>query len=82
MKPIIRQYVEQARDIEKSGQEITFKKTAQFAMLAEFKAMLDAMRGRQRGYLLFFASAKQAKTRHARVEKYIPAILEGKDLDD
>jgi uncharacterized protein YdeI (YjbR/CyaY-like superfamily) len=38
--------------------------------------------GRQRGYLLYFSSAKQSKTRKERVEKYIPKILEGKGLDD
>ena len=38
--------------------------------------------GRQRAYLLHFSGAKQAKTRQARVEKYIPQILEGKGIDD
>ncbi|MFN7599968.1 MAG: YdeI/OmpD-associated family protein, partial [Bacteroidota bacterium] len=30
----------------------------------------------------YFSSAKQAKTREARMEKYIPHILKGKGLDD
>ncbi|MEO6302194.1 MAG: YdeI/OmpD-associated family protein, partial [Bacteroidia bacterium] len=38
--------------------------------------------GRQRGYLLYFSSAKQVKTREARIEKYIPQIMDGKGLDD
>jgi uncharacterized protein YdeI (YjbR/CyaY-like superfamily) len=38
--------------------------------------------GRQRGYLLFFGAAKQAKTREARIEKSVPRILKGKGLDD
>ena len=38
--------------------------------------------GRQRAYLLYFASAKQVKTRTDRVKKYIPQILAGKGLDD
>jgi uncharacterized protein YdeI (YjbR/CyaY-like superfamily) len=38
--------------------------------------------GRQRGYLLYFAAAKQASTSEARVEKYTPLIIEGKGLDD
>jgi uncharacterized protein YdeI (YjbR/CyaY-like superfamily) len=38
--------------------------------------------GRQRGYLLYFSSAKQSKTRAARIEKYMPQILNGKGLDD
>jgi len=31
---------------------------------------------------LSFASAKQTKTREARIEKYIPQILKGKGLED
>jgi uncharacterized protein YdeI (YjbR/CyaY-like superfamily) len=38
--------------------------------------------GRQRGYLLYFSSAKQAKTRNERIEKYIPKIFDGKGLED
>jgi len=38
--------------------------------------------GRQRAYLLHFSSAKQAKTREARVEKCTPQILKGKGMDD
>jgi uncharacterized protein YdeI (YjbR/CyaY-like superfamily) len=38
--------------------------------------------GRQRAYLLHFSSAKQSKTRAARVEKCLPRILGGKGLDD
>ena len=38
--------------------------------------------GRQRAYLLHFSSAKQSKTREARVEKCIPQIMDGLGLDD
>ena len=38
--------------------------------------------GRQREYLLYFAGAKQSKTRESRVEKCIPKILKGKGLKD
>jgi uncharacterized protein YdeI (YjbR/CyaY-like superfamily) len=38
--------------------------------------------GRQRGYLIYFAAAKQAKTREARIQKCTPAILKGKGLYD
>ena len=38
--------------------------------------------GRQRGYLLYFSSAKQPQTREGRIEKCAPKILEGKGLDD
>ncbi|MDQ3109601.1 MAG: DUF1801 domain-containing protein [Bacteroidota bacterium] len=49
------------------------------SLKAAFKALTP---GRQRGYLLYFSSAKQSKTREARIEKYIKQILKGKGLDD
>lgn len=38
--------------------------------------------GLQRGYNLYFKGAKQAKTRAARVEKYLKRILDGKGFSD
>ena len=38
--------------------------------------------GKQRGYLLYFSSAKQSKTRDTRIEKHIEQILKGEGLDD
>ena len=49
------------------------------ALKTAFKALTP---GRQRGYLLYFSSAKQAKTREERVAKYTKHILNGKGLDD
>jgi uncharacterized protein YdeI (YjbR/CyaY-like superfamily) len=46
------------------------------------KAFSALTPGRQRGYLLYFSSAKQSKTREARIEKYMPQILKGKGLED
>jgi uncharacterized protein YdeI (YjbR/CyaY-like superfamily) len=62
-------------------------------MPEEFKAKLDKTPklkkafealtpGRQRGYLLHFAAAKQSKTRESRIEKCIPMIMEGRGLND
>lgn len=92
-KNSIKAYVYEAIEIEKAGLKVKLKKTAEFAMPDEFKNALAKNKdlktafekltpGRQRGYLLFFGSAKQAKTREARIEKYTPAILEGKGVDD
>jgi uncharacterized protein YdeI (YjbR/CyaY-like superfamily) len=69
------------------------KKTAEFKMPEEFQTALNEMSelksafykltpGRQRGYLLYFSSAKQSKTINERVEKYITKILDGKGLED
>jgi uncharacterized protein YdeI (YjbR/CyaY-like superfamily) len=38
--------------------------------------------GRQREYNLHIADAKQAKTREARIDKYVPQILAGKGMRD
>lgn len=93
LAPIVKAYIDEAIDVEKSGLKVEFKKTKELAMPEEFKGRLDAMPelkkaftaltpGRQRAYLLHFSSAKQSKTREARVEKNIPRILKGIGLDD
>ena len=49
------------------------------ALKAAFEALTP---GRQREYNLYFSSARQAKTRAARVEKYAPKILAGRGFRD
>lgn len=46
------------------------------------KAFNDLTPGRQRAYVLHFSSAKQSKTRTARIEKCLPKILAGKGIND
>ncbi|MGN7987907.1 YdeI/OmpD-associated family protein [Pedobacter sp. 22226] len=93
MKAILKAYILEAIEIEKAGLKVELKKTTEYAIPEEFQSKLDQIPdlkaafealtpGRQRGYLLYFSSAKQSKTREARVEKYIPQILSGKGLDD
>lgn len=90
---IIKSYIYEAIEVEKAGLQVEMKKTDEFEMPEEFQSALDdnpALKlafealtpGRQRGYLLHFAHAKQSKTRTARIEKYTPHILEGKGLND
>jgi uncharacterized protein YdeI (YjbR/CyaY-like superfamily) len=89
----IRDYVYEAVEIEESGAKVEYKKTKEFTMPEEFQNRLNKLPalkkafesltpGRQRGYLLHFSSAKQAKTRESRIEKCVPNILEGKGLED
>ena len=93
LEPVIKGYIQQAIDAEKAGLKVTLKKTAGFTVPEEFQARLDEVPGlkaaftaltpgRQRGYLLHFAAPKQAKTRAARVEKYLEHILAGRGLED
>lgn len=93
MKATLKAYIYEAIELEKAGMKVKLKKTKEFAVPEEFQKKLDksaALKkafyaltpGRQRGYLLYFASAKQSKTRTERVEKYAKHILKGKGLED
>jgi uncharacterized protein YdeI (YjbR/CyaY-like superfamily) len=86
-------YILEAIELEKAGAEVEYKQTEDFEVAAEFQARLDntpslkaafeaLTPGRQRGYLLHFAGAKQSATRAARVEKHVRAIYAGKGLQD
>ena len=93
MRSLLKAYVRDAIEVQKSGVKITRKKTSDFKIPAEFKSKLDASPalkkafrsltpGRQRGYIFHISSAKQSATRAARVEKCTPRILHGKGLLD
>lgn len=90
---VLKTYIFQAIEVEKAGLKVELKKTTEFAVSDEFQQKLDALPalkkafealtpGRQRAYLLHFLQPKQSQTRLARVEKYIPQILDGKGLND
>jgi uncharacterized protein YdeI (YjbR/CyaY-like superfamily) len=89
----LKAYIAEAIQVEKTGLEVTLKKTSDYKIPAEFQSRLDkspalkaAFRaltpGRQRAYLFYFAQAKQSSTRAARVDKAAPRILKGKGLTD
>lgn len=93
LEPILKAYIFEAIEVEKSGLKVEMKKTAEFAVSEEFQAKLDEnpvlekafkalTPGRQRAYLLHFSQPKQAKTREARIEKSMEAILNGLGLND
>ena len=90
---ILAAYIREAIEVEKSGKQVALKETSDYPMPEELlqamqanpdlKTAFEALTpGRQRGYLLHFASAKQSKTRTARIEKYTPKILAGKGMQD
>jgi Uncharacterized protein conserved in bacteria len=93
LEPVIKAYIYEAIEVEKSGQKVTLKKVSEYEMPEElqkklhknaaFKKAFNALTpGRQRGYILFFAAAKQPQTRESRIEKYTKQILSGKGLND
>jgi uncharacterized protein YdeI (YjbR/CyaY-like superfamily) len=92
-KAAVKAYIREAIAVEKSGAKVPMKSAAQFDVPEEFqkrlkqdpglaKAFHSLTPGRQKGYLLHFAGAKQSTTRTARVEKHAPRILKGLGLDD
>ena len=92
-KSTIKAYIKEAVKIDKAGLKVELKKTTEYKIPVEFKTVLDDMPelktafqsltpGRQRGYLLYFSTAKQSKTRENRIEKYLQQILDGKGLED
>jgi uncharacterized protein YdeI (YjbR/CyaY-like superfamily) len=92
-KAAIKAYIQEAIALEKSGARVKKKSATQYDVPEEFRQRLDddvelaeAFRaltpGRQKGYLLYFAAAKQSATRAARVEKHAPRILKGLGLND
>ncbi|SMF47948.1 YdeI/OmpD-associated family protein [Pseudobacteriovorax antillogorgiicola] len=92
LKPVIKSYIKEAIKISEAGLKVAppseqldlpeellnaFKKDKAFK-----KAFEGLTPGRQRGYQIHFSSAKQVKTREARIEKCKPQILKGKGLQD
>ncbi len=93
MESILKAYIFEAIEVEKSGLKVNFKKTTEFLIPKEFQNKLDEILslknafnaltpGRQRAYILYFSAPKQSKTRESRVEKCMKQILNGKGLND
>ena len=91
MKSILKAYIREAIAVEKSGMKVKLKKTSDLKVPEEFQLMLDEFPnlkaafdgltpGRQRAYIYHFSAPKQAKTREARVRKFMPHILKGKGI--
>ncbi len=90
---VIKDYLQRAVEVEKSGEKVEFKKTSEFEVPEElkevfeqdpaFKIAFEALTpGRQRGYLLYFGRAKQPATRISRIQKHRDRIFEGKGIHD
>jgi uncharacterized protein YdeI (YjbR/CyaY-like superfamily) len=93
MEDIVKAYIHEAIEVEKTGLEVKFKETSEFTIPEELQNQFDEMPelktafealtpGRQRGYLLYFSAPKQSKTRIARIEKCTQQILDGRGLKD
>ncbi|KIX19725.1 hypothetical protein SY27_16820 [Flavobacterium sp. 316] len=89
LKTVIKAYIFEAIEVEKTGLEVKMKKTSEYEISRELEqefendsdfktAFYNLTPGRQRGYLLHFSDAKQSKTRVSRIEKARPKIFDGK----
>ncbi|WP_176585888.1 YdeI/OmpD-associated family protein [Priestia megaterium] len=90
---ILKAYIYEAIEVEKNGLKVEAKKPEEFVIPEELQRKFDetpALKtafealtpGRQRAYILYFSTAKQSKTREARIEKHMENILNGKGLND
>ena len=93
LSALIKEYIYEAIEIEKAGLKVQRADNTQLELVDELTQKLDAdltlkqafenlTPGRQRAYNIYFKAAKQSKTRHTRIEKYIPRILSGKGIND
>ena len=93
LETIIKQYIKEAIQVERSGMKVEMKKVSDYEMPDELSqkfnenpafevAFRNLTPGRQKGYLLYFNKTKQSKTRMARIEKYEARIFNGKGMLD
>jgi uncharacterized protein YdeI (YjbR/CyaY-like superfamily) len=90
---VLKSYVRQAIDLEKSGAKVELENAPEPTLPVELKNKLaknSALKkafaaltpGRQRAYIFFFSAPKQSKTRESRIDKYTPQILKGQGMYD
>jgi uncharacterized protein YdeI (YjbR/CyaY-like superfamily) len=92
-RAVVKAYVAEAVELERAGARVPLKDAAEMVVPEELsrafqkvpglqKAFEGLTPGRRRFYVFQIAAAKQAKTREARVEMYVPLILQGLGLQE
>ncbi len=93
LRPVIKSYIYDAIEVEKSGAKVMPTKQSDIKIPEELEeqfrkkpklksAFLSLTPGRQKGYIIHFTGAKQYETRVARIEKYTPQIMAGVGIND
>lgn len=92
LKDVLKSYILEAVEIEKSGKKVEFEKNPEpipeellqaFEDDYAFKNAFYALTaGRQRGYIIYFSQPKQSQTRIKRIEKHKEQIFNGIGLHD
>jgi len=89
----LRDYLYEAIALEEAGKKVQLKKPSEYAIPEELQTRLDGNAvlraafdaltpGRRKSYVFYISTAKQAKTRAARVEKCVPKILSGRGFNE
>lgn len=90
-KSAIKNLIKEAIEIENKGLKVEKKGKIEYPdelnelLKKDFKfkqAFESLTPGRQRGYIIYFSSAKNPETRKKRLEKYLSKILDGKGIYD
>jgi uncharacterized protein YdeI (YjbR/CyaY-like superfamily) len=92
MEAILKAYIHEAIEVEKSGLKVKLKKHSEYKIPEELQNKLDEIPalktafqaltpGRQKAYIFYFSAPKLSKTRVSRVEKFVQPILDGKGLN-
>ena len=90
---VIKAYIFEAIEVEKSAVKVPSKKVSEFDVPEELEIIFEKeidfeeafktlTPGRQKGYLLYFSAAKQSKTRISRIKKYQTRIFKGQGIND
>lgn len=93
IRSTLKDYLQEAVELEKSGAKIRLKKASEYPIPVELQRTLDgdaALRsafakltpGRRKSYIFYVSSAKQAQTRAARAKKCVPMILSGRGFNE
>src|SRR5262245_37821179 len=93
VQSILRNYIDEAIEIEELGKKMTVAKASAYAVPEELQARLDAAPelrtafealtpGRRKSYIFHVSGAKQVKTRAARAERCVPMILSGRGFNE
>ena len=93
LRSTLTDYIYEAIAVEESGKKVALKKPSEYAIPEELQSRLDdnaVLRvafaslspGRRKSYIFHVSSAKQPKTRSARVEKCVPMILSGRGFNE
>jgi uncharacterized protein YdeI (YjbR/CyaY-like superfamily) len=93
LETVLKNYILQAIELEKSGAKVELKKISdykipdelqhKFDQHPELKAAFDSLTpGRQHGYIFHISQPKQSATRFARIEKCWDRIMSGKGFNE